>query len=290
MKVLVFGKTGQLACELARRAGAVTLELHGRDTADFSDPAACAALVAASDADAVINAVAYTAVDTAEEEEALASCVNGDTPGAIAQACTAKGIPFVHVSTDYVFDGAGETPFSPDHPTAPLGAYGRSKLRGEEAVRAAGGTFAILRTSWVVSAHGKNFVKTMLRLGAERDRLTVVADQVGGPTSAADIADACLEIARQLAEDPAKSGTYHFSGGPDVSWAGFARGIFEQAGISCEVADIPSSAYPTPAKRPLNSRMDNSATEARFGIARPDWRDGLREILKDLQEPGCAPQ
>ncbi|NDW01312.1 dTDP-4-dehydrorhamnose reductase [Salipiger sp. PrR002] len=283
MKVLVFGKTGQLAMELARRAGNVTLEMHGRETADFSDPVACAALVAASDADAVINAVAYTAVDKAEEEEALATCVNGDTPGAIARACAEKGLPFVHVSTDYVFDGSGEAPFTADHPTAPLGAYGRSKLKGEEAVRAAGGAFVILRTSWVVSAHGKNFVKTMLRLGAERDRLTIVADQIGGPTSAADIADACLEIARQLAEDPAKSGTYQFSGAPDVSWASFARGIFDQAGITCEVTDIPSSAYPTPAKRPLNSRMNNSATEAAFGIARPQWRDGLREILADLE-------
>ncbi|PZO62819.1 MAG: dTDP-4-dehydrorhamnose reductase [Paracoccus denitrificans] len=281
MKILVFGKTGQLGLELARRAGDVTLEIHGRETADFTNPAACASLVAASDADAVINAVAYTAVDKAEEEEALATTVNGKTPGAIAMACAAKGLPLVHVSTDYVFDGAGETPFATDHPTTPLGAYGRSKLVGEEAVRSAGGPHAILRTSWVVSAHGKNFVKTMLRLGAERDRLTIVADQVGGPTCAADIADACLRIAVQLIESPEKSGTYHFSGSPDVSWADFAREIFAQAGITCEVADIPSSDYPTPAERPLNSRMDNDATEAAFGVARPDWRDGLREILAD---------
>ncbi|WP_370045896.1 MULTISPECIES: dTDP-4-dehydrorhamnose reductase [Salipiger] len=286
MKVLVFGSTGQLGLELARRAGDVTLEIHGRDSADFSDPAACAALVAASGADAVINAVAYTAVDKAEEEEALATTINGETPGAIARACAEAGLPFVHVSTDYVFDGAGDAPFAPDHPTAPLGAYGRSKLAGEEAVRAAGGAHAILRTSWVVSSHGKNFVKTMLRLGADRDRLTIVADQVGGPTCAADIADACLAIAAALRADPSKSGTYHFSGGPDVSWADFAREIFAQAGITCEVADIPSSDYPTPAQRPLNSRMDNSATEATFGIARPDWRDGLRALLADLEQSG----
>ncbi|WP_335949763.1 dTDP-4-dehydrorhamnose reductase [Salipiger bermudensis] len=286
MKVLVFGSTGQLGLELARRAGDVTLEIHGRDSADFSDPATCAALVAASGADAVINAVAYTAVDKAEEEEALATTINGETPGAIARACAEAGLPFVHVSTDYVFDGADETPFAPDHPTAPLGAYGRSKLAGEEAVRAAGGAHAILRTSWVVSSHGKNFVKTMLLLGADRDRLTIVADQVGGPTCAADIADACLAIAAALRQDPSKSGTYHFSGGPDVSWADFAREIFAQAGITCEVADIPSSDYPTPAQRPLNSRMDNSATEATFGIARPDWRDGLRALLADLEQSG----
>ena len=286
MKVLVFGETGQLGLELARRAGDVTLEIHGRNSADFSDPAVCAARVAASGADAVINAVAYTAVDKVEEEEALATTINGETPGAIARACAEAGVPFVHVSTDYVFDGAGEAPFAPDHPTAPLGAYGRSKLAGEEAVREAGGVHAILRTSWVVSSHGKNFVKTMLRLGAERDRLTIVADQVGGPTCAADIADACLTIAAALRADSSKSGTYHFSGGPDVSWADFAREIFAQAGITCEVADIPSSDYPTPAQRPLNSRMDNSATEAAFGIARPDWREGLRALLADLEAEG----
>ncbi|MBN9889843.1 dTDP-4-dehydrorhamnose reductase [Salipiger abyssi] len=283
MKVLVFGKTGQLATELARRASGVTLEMHGRDSADFTDPAACAALVAKSAAQAAINAVAYTAVDKAEEQETLATRINGETPGAIARACAAKGIPVVHVSTDYVFDGSGEAPFRPDHPTAPLGAYGRSKLAGEAAVRASGGAHAILRTSWVVSSHGSNFVKTMLRLGAERDRLTVVADQIGGPTCAADLADACLAIAAQLTGAPEKSGTYHYSGSPDVSWADFAREIFHQAGLSCAVQDIPSAAYPTPAKRPLNSRLDNDATAAAFGLARPDWRAGLRAILNDLE-------
>ncbi|MEY8841449.1 dTDP-4-dehydrorhamnose reductase [Cribrihabitans sp. XS_ASV171] len=282
MKILVFGATGQVARELQRRAGAHEIEALGRDAADFTDPAACATLVKATDAQAVINAVAYTAVDKAESEEALATTVNGETPGAIARAAAERGLPLVHISTDYVFDGAGETPFDPDHSTGPLGAYGRSKLAGEEAVRAAGGAHAILRTSWVVSAHGGNFVKTMLRLGAERDKLTIVADQVGGPTCAADIADACLAIAAQLVADPGKSGSYHFSGAPDVSWAEFAREIFAQSGTDCAVEDIPTSAYPTPAKRPLNSRMDNSATEATFGIARPDWRKGLTEILSEL--------
>jgi dTDP-4-dehydrorhamnose reductase len=148
--------------------------------------------------------------------------------------------------------------------------------------RDAGGPHAILRTSWVVSSHGNNFVKTMLRLGAERDRLTIVADQVGGPTPAAALADICLAVTEQLFADPAKTGTYHASGGPDVSWADFAREIFAQAELDCEVADIPTSAYPTPAKRPLNSRMDNSLTEATFGTARPDWRAGLRDILNEL--------
>lgn len=282
MKILVFGEIGQVGQELQRRAGDIELEVRGLEEANFEDPAGCATWVEKTDADAVINAVAYTAVDKAETDEALALMVNGTTPGAIARAAAVRGLPLVHISTDYVFDGAGEAPFAVDHPTGPLGAYGRTKLAGEEAVRAAGGAHAILRTSWVVSSHGDNFVKTMLRLGAERDMLTIVADQVGGPTCAADIADACLKIAGQLIADPAKSGTYHFSGGPDVSWADFAREIFALSGLSCAVEDIPSSAYPTPACRPFNSRMDNSATQASFGIARPQWQAGLADILSDL--------
>lgn len=281
-KALVFGGAGQVACALQRLAGDVVLEVRGRDVADFCDPAACAAWVAQTDADVVINAVAYTAVDKAEGDEAAALVVNAVTPGAIAVAAAARGLPLVHISTDYVFDGAGDAPFGVDHPTAPLGAYGRTKLAGELAVRAAGGVHAIFRTSWVVSPDGANFVKTMLRLGAERERLTVVADQVGGPTPADDIAVACFAAARQLLADPSKSGTYHLSGGPDVSWADFAREIFRQTGMGCEVADIPSSAYPTPARRPLNSRLDNSRTEAVFGLVRPDWRVGLADILKAL--------
>ena len=282
MKLLVFGEIGQLGQELQRRAGDVTLEVRGLEEADFTDPATCAGFVERTDADAVINAVAYTAVDRAEEDEEVALMVNATTPAALARAAAARGLPLIQVSTDYVFDGAGDTPFAVDHPTGPLGAYGRTKLAGEEGVIAAGGPHAILRTSWVVSSHGNNFVKTMLRLGAERDRLTIVPDQVGGPTCAADIADACLSIAAQLIADPAKSGTYHFTGGPDVSWADFAREIFRLSGLSPEVADIPTSDYPTPAQRPLNSRLDNSLTETTFGIPRPDWRKGLRDILQDL--------
>lgn len=284
MKILVFGEIGQVGQELQRRAGEIELEIRGLDDANFEDPDACAAFVTATDADAVINAVAYTAVDKAEEQQDLALMINGTTPGALAQAAAARGLPFVQISTDYVFDGSGEAPWSVDSPSGPLGAYGRTKLAGELAVRAAGGPHAILRTSWVVSAHGNNFIKTMLRLGGERDGLTIVADQIGGPTTAASIADACLEIAKQLVADPGKTGTFHFSGGPDVSWADFAREIFRQSGVSCEVTDIPSSDYPTPAVRPYNSRMDNSLTEATFGIQRPDWRVGLSEILADLKE------
>ena len=282
VKLLVFGQTGQVAQELARRLPAgVTARFLARDVADLMVPAACAAAVMASDADAVINAAAWTAVDKAEAEEAAASIVNGDSPTAMAQACAARGLPFLHISTDYVFDGAGTTPFSVDHPTAPLGAYGRSKLKGEVGVRAAGGNSLILRTSWVVSVHGANFVKTMLRLGRDRPILTVVADQIGGPTPAAAIADSLLTCAAAMvAGQP--GGTYHFSGAPDTSWADFAREIMAQAGLACQITDIPTSAYPTPAKRPANSRMECSALETAFGIDRPDWRADLRLILKEL--------
>lgn len=281
MTLLVFGRSGQVATELQARADVLAL---GRDRADLADPGACADAIRRTRPEAVINAAAYTAVDRAESEEDLATLINGDAPAAMARACADLDIPFVHISTDYVFDGTGDAPWPIDAPTGPLGAYGRSKLKGEEGVRAAGGTHAILRTSWVVSAHGGNFVKTMLRLGAERDRLTIVADQVGGPTAAGDIAEACLSIAAQLRDDPAKSGTYHFAGAPDVSWADFAREIFAQADLPCAVEDIPTSAYPTPARRPSNSRMDCSTLESAFGISRPDWRESLSLILKDLKD------
>lgn len=280
MSLLVFGKTGQCAVELARRAPEA--QFLGREQADLSNPTACAEAIRTHGPSAVINAAAYTAVDRAETDEAEAHLVNAEAPGAMAGACAELGIPFVHISTDYVFAGDGSDPWQPDDPVAPLGAYGRTKLAGEEAVRAAGGVHAILRTSWVVSAHGGNFVKTMLRLGAERDSLTIVADQIGGPTWAGDIAAACLSIADQLGRDRAKTGTYHFSGAPDVSWADFARAIFATTGLDCAVQDIPTSAYPTPATRPPNSRMDMRTTTETFGIARPEWQIGLAEILDEL--------
>lgn len=281
MKLLVFGKTGQVAGELILQGSAHEITALGRDQADLSDPEACAAIIAESDVDAVINAAAYTAVDRAEEEDALATIINGDSPGAMARACAARGIPFLHVSTDYVFDGTGETPWSPSDPVAPQNAYGRSKLAGEVAVRAAGGPHLILRTSWVFSAHGANFVKTMLRLSETRDHLTVVADQIGGPTAARDIAKALLAIAPQLGAR--KGGTYHFAGQPSVSWADFAREIFAKSGRSTQVTDIPTSDYPTPAKRPLNSRMDCGDLTTDFGVAIPDWRAALDEVLRDLE-------
>lgn len=279
MTILVFGKTGQVSSELALLSDVLCL---GRDEANLSDPSSCAAAIQKHKPSAVINAAAYTAVDKAEVEEVLATTINGTAPATMAKACAAMGIPLVHISTDYVFEGGGQTAWMPTDQTGPLGAYGRSKLAGEQAVKHAGGVHAILRTSWVVSAHGNNFVKTMLRLGADRDALTIVADQIGGPTGAREIAVACHTIAQQLINSPEKSGIYHFAGSPDCSWADFARAIFEQANLSCLVTDIPSSAYPTSAVRPLNSRMDCSATEATFGIKRPDWKTSLTSILKDL--------
>ena len=278
--LLVIGKTGQVATELALRAP--DARFLGRDAVDLADPAACAAAIRAANPSAVINAAAYTAVDKAEEEEDLATAVNGTSPTEMARACAGLGIPFVQISTDYVFRGDGSEAWKPTDPTGPLGAYGRSKLIGEDGTRDAGGAHAILRTSWVFSSHGNNFVKTMLRLTETRDALNVVEDQIGGPTPAGDIAAACLTIAGQLAQDPSKSGTYHFAGAPDVSWADFARAIFAASGRTVAVTGIPASEYPTPAVRPANSRMDCSSLTAAFGIPRPDWQAGLRTVLNDL--------
>ncbi|CUX83262.1 MAG: dTDP-4-dehydrorhamnose reductase RmlD [Roseibaca calidilacus] len=277
--ILVFGQTGQVATELARLAPDALCV--GRDRADLADPDTCHDLILDLAPSGIINAAAYTVVDRAEEEEALATRINGAAPTAMALAAARLAVPFVHISTDYVFDGAGDQPFPPDHPTAPLGAYGRSKLVGEQGVTAAGGTTAILRTSWVFSAHGGNFVKTMLRLGATRDTLTVVADQIGGPTPARDIARACLTMLDGLRASPERAGIYHFAGSPDISWAGFAREIMAQAGLPCAVKDIPTIDYPTPARRPLNSRMDCTTLD-RFGLTRPNWREGLADVLTEL--------
>ena len=279
MKLLVFGQTGQVARELARIApDAIFL---GRGEADLTNPAACASAIAATEAQAVINAAAYTAVDKAETDEVTASIVNGDAPAAMARAAALRGLPFLHISTDYVFDGMGDHPFAPDHPTLPQNAYGRSKLAGELGVRAAGGNALILRTSWVVSAHGANFVKTMLRLGRDRESLNVVADQIGGPTPASSIAEALITAARAMANG-ARGGTHHLSGAPDTSWADFARAIMAKAALPCRINDIPTADYPTPARRPLNSRLDGRSLETAFGITRPDWRQGLAAIVKEL--------
>ncbi|MDA7429576.1 dTDP-4-dehydrorhamnose reductase [Primorskyibacter aestuariivivens] len=278
MTILVFGKTGQVATELQQQGDVSAL---GRDQADLSDPAACAAGILAANPSVVINAAAYTAVDRAEEEERLATVINGESPGAMAHVCAGLGIPLIHISTDYVFDGSGDTPWRPEAPTGPLGAYGRSKLTGEDAIRAAGCAHVILRTSWVFSRHGTNFVKTMLRLSETRDALNVVEDQIGGPTPASGIATACLSLADAL-RNGARGGTYHYAGQPPTSWKCFARETFAIAKRDVIITGIPTSQYPTPAERPLNSRLDCSALETDFGIVPPDWRAALTETVNEL--------
>lgn len=286
MRTLVFGTTGQLARELLRRApDGVSVTSLGRDKADLSDPSACARAIETTDADLIINAAAHTAVDLAESEPELADTVNGTTPGAMAAAAAKRGLPFLHVSTDYVFDGSGAKPWREDDPVAPLGAYGRSKLLGERLIAEAGGSAVILRTAWVFSAHGKNFVKTMLRLGADRDTLSVVDDQRGGPTAAADIADALFTIARAFGKGRGQPGIYHFAGAPTVSWADFAEAIFAASSLPRKpaVTRIPTSAYPTPAQRPANSALDCSRILATYGIKQPDWRKSLSDVIKELE-------
>ncbi|MEM7546408.1 MAG: dTDP-4-dehydrorhamnose reductase [Pseudomonadota bacterium] len=283
MKLLMFGRTGQVAAEVLRRAGQVQVVALSRDEADLADPVACAALITGTDADAVLNAAAWTNVDGAEANEAAASVINGAAPTAMAEAAAARDLPFIHISTDYVFDGSGTAPWQVGDAVAPINAYGWTKLAGERGVEAAGGPHAILRTSWVFSAHGANFVRTMLRVGASRERLTVVDDQIGGPTPAAAIADACITIAATFQSGGGQSGIYHLSGSPAVSWCDFARAIFAVAGMSTVAEPIPTTDYPTPAKRPLNSRLDCSAIGEAFGINVPDWRAGLSDVLEDLK-------
>lgn len=282
MRVLVFGESGQVATALRKRSGDADIICLGRDQADLGAPDMIRAAIAATDADIIINAAAYTAVDAAEDDRDNAEQINHLAVGTMARAATRRGLPLLHISTDYVFSGDGDMPWRPDDTTGAINHYGATKRRGEEAIGMAGGPHAILRTSWVFSATGSNFVKTMLRLGAERDALTIVGDQHGGPTAADDIADALLTMARAFIAGTAPSGIYHFAGTPDTTWAGFATEIFAQANLTCVVAPMPTTDYPTPAPRPLNSRLDCTTLETVFGVPRPDWRASLSSVLKDL--------
>ena len=279
MSILVFGKTGQVARALAQLAPDATF--LSRAEADLSDPAACASAIWAHAPRAVINAAAWTAVDAAETQEAAATVINADAPGAMARECAALGIPFLTISTDYVFDGSGETPWVPDATTGPLNAYGRSKLAGEQAVQAVGGTTAILRTSWVFSSEGTNFLKTMLRLSGTRDALGVVADQIGGPTPAGAIARAALKMTEAMAAGH-PGGVWHISGAPYISWAGFADWIFAYAGRQVAITPIATADYPTAARRPLNSRLDCTTLARDFALRAPDWKAAARVDVKRL--------
>lgn len=289
MRILVTGRNGQVARSLAERAGlAQELIFVERPGFDLADPASIARTVEQVRPDLVFSVAAYTAVDKAESEPELAMAVNGGGPGALARAAAGIGAPIVHLSTDYVFDGSGDRPYREDDPVAPLGVYGETKLAGERAIAASGARYAILRTAWVYSPFGNNFVKTMLRLAADRDELRVVEDQRGCPTSALDIADAMLCVADAWASNPGK-GTdtvYHLAGSGETNWADFARAILAfsaaRGGPSASVTGIPTSAYPTPARRPANSRLDSSRFAATFGYRAPEWRVSLAPVVARL--------
>lgn len=291
--VLVTGATGQLGIELARTrwpAGWRPVPL-GRAELDLSDPDMIAKIVADGHDGrpwtAVINAGAYTAVDKAEGDVVAAWTVNALAPAALGAACARANIPLIHVSTDYVFPGDRDGAWRVDDAVGPLGVYGASKLGGELAVRTSGARHVIVRTAWVVSAHGSNFVKTMLRVGAQRDAMRVVDDQRGSPTGAADLAQALALIAVRLAGDPhAPTGTFHFANQGAVSWAGFARAVFAQCALRggpCPVVEpIATADYPTPARRPANSLLDTSALHAAYGITPRPWDQALGDILNEL--------
>jgi len=282
MKLLVFGKSGQVAQELARLQTDHELQFLSREDVNLSYPMDTFVAIREAEPEAVLNAAAFTNVDGAEGNMNEAVKVNGEAPGAMARACANLDIPLVHVSTDYVFDGTGNRPWTPSDKPAPLGAYGRSKLIGEVQIRASGAQHVILRTSWVFSAHGSNFVKTMLRLSESQDHLRIVADQIGGPTAASDIAGAMVDVAEQMV-DGAKGGTYHFSATPAVSWADFARAIFRLVGRRVQVEDIATADYPSKASRPLNSRLDCTSLLADFAIAQPEWEPALAAVRSELE-------
>ncbi|MDB5693700.1 MAG: dTDP-4-dehydrorhamnose reductase [Alphaproteobacteria bacterium] len=280
---LVIGRSGQLALSLAERGrlAGEALVFAGRPELDLRDPESLRRTVAASGAGVVINAAAYTAVDEAEEEPDAAWAVNAVAPGVLAEAAGAAGARLIHVSTDYVFDGSGDQPRREEDPTGPVGVYGRSKLDGEQRVREALPDHAIVRTAWVYSPFGSNFVKTMLNLARRRSQLQVVDDQIGNPTSALDLADGLLAILSAWRRDPAcgPGATYHLAGAGAASWADFARQIFAlsraRGGPSAEIRGIPSAQWAAKARRPLNSRLSSDLFAATFGYRAPPWQDSL---------------
>ena len=297
MRIVVTGNAGQVVTSLIERGAAAGHEIIalGRPELDLADPASVARALEAATPNTIVSAAAYTAVDRAESDSDLAHAVNGRGAGAVAQAAWTLGVPLIHISTDYVFDGTLDRPYVESDPTGPTGVYGASKLAGEQAVLAAyGDNSAVLRVAWVYSPFGANFVKTMLRLAADRDELGVVADQIGNPTSALEIADGILRVATNMVADgsPAMRGIFHMTASGEASWADFAEAIFAASGAlggpSARVKRITTADYPTPAKRPANSRLDCGLIARMHGIALPDWRTSLETMMTRLVPDYCA--
>ncbi|NMG35079.1 dTDP-4-dehydrorhamnose reductase [Azoarcus sp. TTM-91] len=297
MRLMLTGARGQVGWELARSLMPLG-EVLALDRAgcDLSRPETLAARVAELAPDVIVNAAAYTAVDKAETEEALATRINGEAVGELARLARARGALLVHYSTDYVFDGSKPAAYVESDAVAPLNAYGRGKLAGEQAIAASGCDHLVFRTTWVYAARGGNFVRTMLRLGAEREALRVVADQIGAPTWARNIADATAQVVaqamRERREGRFESGVFNLAGGGETNWCEFARTIFDEASRVLPgwqrkvttVEAIGSGDYPTPARRPLNSRLDQRRLAERFGVTLPDWRAALVRCLEELGE------
>jgi dTDP-4-dehydrorhamnose reductase len=295
MKILLLGKNGQVGWELQRSLATLgdltALDFDSTDfRADFTDPESLAATVRALRPDVIVNSAAHTAVDRAESEPALARTINAVAPGVLAREAAALGATLVHYGTDYVFDGSGSAPRAEDAPTGPLSVYGTTKLEGEDAIRASGCRHLILRTSWVYAARGGNFAKTMLKLAAERDKLTVIDDQFGAPTGAELLADLTAHALRVLRERPELAGTYHAVAAGETHWHGYATHVIEWArahGHAVKVAPdailpVPTSAFPTPAQRPLNSRLDTRKLRETFGVVLPPWQHGVERMLAEV--------
>jgi dTDP-4-dehydrorhamnose reductase len=294
VRIAVTGRDGQVVRSLVERApGGIEVVPLGRPALDLAGSAEtiCSA-IEASHPDIVVSAAAYTQVDKAESEPDLAYVVNEGGARAVARAARALGVPLIHLSTDYVFDGAKQSPYVESDATGPTGVYGGSKLAGEQAVLEEHGNSVVLRTAWVYSPFGTNFVKTMLRLAGDRDELGVVFDQRGNPTSALDIADGILLVAANLrtSNDGAYRGTFHMTGSGEASWAEFAEAIFaasaEAGGPAAKVRHITTADYPTAAKRPANSRLDSSKLKRTHGVSLPDWRPSMKEVVNRLLQPG----
>jgi dTDP-4-dehydrorhamnose reductase len=295
MNILLFGKNGQVGWELQRSLAplgkVIALDRNSADyCGDFLDPEGLANTVLAARPDVIVNAAAYTAVDKAESDTANAQTINSKSPEFIAQAAMQIGASLIHFSTDYVFDGSGSKPWTETDTPAPLSVYGASKLAGEQAITASGARHLIFRTSWVYAARGGNFAKTMLRLAQEREAVSVINDQIGAPTGADLLADITAHAIARLAAAPGLSGLYHLSAAGETSWHGYAKHVFEQArlkGMVLKLKDeqlkaIPTSAYPTAAQRPLNSRLDCTKLKSSFNLYIPPWQQGVKRMLSEI--------